>query len=132
MATAHTLHYDPRYYPDPSRFRPERFLSNHEPSDQHGNTEDGSKHGTPQSYFRTFGRGPRACLGRDLALDELRVILLMTVRDYDFECANLNPNLSGRSNHTQLDTIFGDAIFQELGTEARVRGKVEMRVRKRS
>jgi cytochrome P450 len=76
IPTAHTLHYDPSHYTNPAKFHPERFL---DPSNA-----------IPRSHFRTFGRGPRACLGQNLAQDELRIILLMTARDYEFECAGLN------------------------------------------
>jgi hypothetical protein len=84
-----------------------------------------------RSCFRTFGRGPRACLGQNLAQDELKVIMLLTVRDYDFECAGLKPNAKPKAIYTDLDTTYGDIIFQELGLEARPRGGMMMRVRKR-
>jgi cytochrome P450 len=113
---SHTLHYDPSFYPDPAQFRPERFT---DPSN-----------GVPRSCFRTFGRGARACLGQNLAQNELKVILLMTLRDYDFECAHLKPNERPRTSFTDLDTVFGDVVFQELGLEAKPRGGMMMRVRK--
>ena len=55
----------------------------------------------------------------------------MTVRDYEFECADLKPNARPRSSYTELDTVFGDIIFQELGIEAKPRGGMMMRCRKR-
>ena len=133
VATAHTLHYDPTYYPNPAQFHPERFLSSNQDAADDSENEGRPESNIPRSYFRTFGRGPRACLGQNLAQDELRIILLMTVRDYDFECADLKPNVvPGRVMYTALDTVFGDAVFQELGIEARVRGKMDMRVTRRT
>ena len=116
IANSHTLHYDPLHYPNPAKFQPERFLD--------------PENTIPRSNFRTFGRGPRACLGQNLAQDELRIILLMTLRDYEFECADLKPNVQARTSYTDLDTVFGDIVFQELGLEARPRGGMMMRCRK--
>lgn len=54
----------------------------------------------------------------------------MTIREYDFECADLKPNEKPRSCYTKLDTLYGDIIFQELGMEAKPRGGMMMRVKK--
>jgi len=115
VGLAHHLHYNPEVYPNPSKFDPERFMGN-DP--------------VPRNAFRTFGRGARACLGQNLAIEQLRVVLLLTIRDYNFECANLKPNASPRVQYTSLDTIFGDIIFQELGLEAKPRGGMMMTVSK--
>ncbi|KAF2971661.1 hypothetical protein GQX73_g1881 [Xylaria multiplex] len=109
----HTMHFDPRYYPEPDDFRPERFLNDE----------------VPRSWFRSFSRGPRACLGQNLSLDIMRIILLMTVRDFDFTCHGLEPNAKPKASYTNLDTIYGDVVFQELGgLEARPRGGMMMTV----
>ena len=115
IALAHYLHYDPEVYPNPSKFDPERFIGNNP---------------VPRNAFRTFSRGARACLGQNLAIEELRVILLLTIRDYDFRCANLKPNATPRVPFTSLDTEFGDIVFQELGLEAKPRGGMMMTVSK--
>ncbi|KEY74596.1 hypothetical protein S7711_05027 [Stachybotrys chartarum IBT 7711] len=109
----HTMHYDPAYFPEPSAFRPERFL-------------DG---GVPRGWFRTFSRGPRKCMGEPLAMETLRAVLLLTVRDFDFECAGLKPNAKPRVTYTDLDTVFGDAVFPWLAIEARPRGGMMMTVK---
>ncbi|KAI1480622.1 cytochrome P450 [Daldinia eschscholtzii] len=108
----HTMHYDPRYFPEPSSFRPERFLGD----------------GVPRGWFRSFSRGPRACLGQDLAIDIMRVVLLLTVREFCFEIAELQPNPKPKAIYTNLDTIFGDIVFQELSMEAKPRGGMMMTV----
>ena len=122
ISSAHLVHYNPAYYPEPDVFRPERWLDN--PS------------GTPpdRSHFRTFGRGPRQCMGQNMAQDEIKVILLMIVRDYEFsldtESKHQKPNNVPKTNYTRLDTVYGDMVFQELGLEAKPRGGMMMRVRK--
>ncbi|KAJ3539435.1 hypothetical protein NM208_g5489 [Fusarium decemcellulare] len=109
------LHYDERFFAIPTSFEPDRWLDDK----------------IPRSYFRAFGRGARSCLGQNLRQHELKIILLMTMRDYTFECPTLVPNTKPRTLHTDLDTVCGDVIFQELGIDARPRGKMMMVVKKR-
>ncbi|KAK9781832.1 putative Cytochrome P450 [Seiridium cardinale] len=109
----HTMHYDEAYFPEPNAFRPERLLND----------------GVPRSWFRSFSRGARACLGQNLAMDMMRVVLLLTVRDFDFDCAEIVPNPKPRSTYTDLDTVYGDIIFQELALEAKPRGGMMMTVK---
>ncbi|KAF4991515.1 hypothetical protein FDECE_14021 [Fusarium decemcellulare] len=112
----HDVHYNPRFFPNPTEFRPERWLGPEE---------------IPRSYFRTFGRGPRACLGQNLATNELKIILIMTIRHYSFDCAGLKPNPEPKTVHTDLDKVYGDIVFQELGLEGKPRGGMMMTVKKR-
>lgn len=39
----------------------------------------------PKDSWRPFERGPRACIGQELALLEMKIILAMTLRDYTFK-----------------------------------------------
>lgn len=110
----HHMHYNPSYFKDPSTFIPERFLD---------------PETVARGTMRSFSRGPRGCAGQELAVDELRIILLMTIRDFDFECAHIEPNTKARVRYTDLDEIYGDAVFQELGLEAKPRGGMIMKVR---
>ncbi len=118
VPSAHIVHYNAEYYKDPDVFRPERWLetSTNVPPDR--------------SHFRTFGRGPRSCMGLNMATDELKVILLMTVRDYEFQMDTgsryQKPNKEPRMSYTTLDTVYGDVVFQELGLEAKPRGGMMM------
>jgi hypothetical protein len=54
----------------------------------------------------------------------------MTLREYIFECVDLKPNKTPRTSFTDMDTVFGDIVFQELGLEAKPRGGMMMRVQK--
>jgi enediyne biosynthesis protein E7 len=64
------LHNDPRYYPEPDCFLPERFAK--------GRTVI-----PPQSVYLPFGAGPRACIGSYLALLQMALICLLTARRFE-------------------------------------------------
>ncbi|CAG5058935.1 unnamed protein product [Parnassius apollo] len=53
------IHYDPKFYPEPERFNPDRFLSI-------------NKKNTNITTFVPFGDGPRSCIGRRFAMMNLR------------------------------------------------------------
>lgn len=48
------LHHDPRWWPDPERFDPARWL-------------DGRQHNVPRHAYLPFGTGPRSCIGEQFA-----------------------------------------------------------------
>lgn len=45
------LHMDPKYFPDPEKFDPDRF-------------SDERKHEIEPCSYMPFGKGPRACIGK--------------------------------------------------------------------
>lgn len=59
-------------YPEPTAFRPQRFL-------------DG-KHPSPHEYL-PFGGGARRCLGAAFALHEMKIVLATLVLEFEFELA---------------------------------------------
>ena len=63
------LHVDPRYFPDPDRFRPERFMK-------------GGLATASSSVYLPFGVGPRACIGNQLAAHQMTVIALLAARRF--------------------------------------------------
>lgn len=70
-----SMHRDTRYWgPDADAFKPERFLF--------GNSDKVN----PNAY-RPFEKGPRNCIGQELALIELKIILALTVREFDIRTA---------------------------------------------
>ncbi|UNI18407.1 hypothetical protein JDV02_004678 [Purpureocillium takamizusanense] len=113
----HATHFDPNNYQDPSSFLPDRFLSSY----------DGPK--AHRFAWRPFERGPRACMGQELAMDEMRIILLMTARWFDLEAAVRSETISKepRVFYTDWDTKIGDLAFQELKMGASPRHGMAMR-----
>ncbi|KAJ6013051.1 hypothetical protein N7522_003406 [Penicillium canescens] len=79
-------------------FMPERWLgktdtriqTNEDPSLESGSK--GSDGQIPHSAWRPFERGPRNCIGQELANIEARVILASVVRQYDFVKVGLGEN----------------------------------------
>ncbi|KAF3050297.1 hypothetical protein E8E11_009720 [Didymella keratinophila] len=110
----HTMHMNPDIFPNPKAFDPDRF----------------AREDFPRHAWRPFERGPRACLGQPLAMDELKIMLLLTIRDFDFECVGLKPNKTPRVPWTDLDLTFGDRAFQEYVFEAKPRDHMPMSVKK--
>ncbi|KAJ0177476.1 hypothetical protein K1T71_007485 [Dendrolimus kikuchii] len=64
-----SIHMDPKYYPDPEKFDPERF-------------SDENKHNIKPFTFMPFGMGPRNCIGSRFAILELKVLLYNLVLKY--------------------------------------------------
>jgi cytochrome P450 family 135 len=69
------VHRDPDTYPDPDSFRPERFLGEPRP---------------PGSWI-PFGGGRRLCLGIQLALFEMRVVLAEVLRRVSLRAVEPSP-----------------------------------------
>jgi cytochrome P450 len=118
VPAGHLIGHDETIYPKPGSFFPTRWL----PSSPYPKI--------PRDAFRAFELGPRACMGRELALDEMRAVLLLTVRWFDFEVAKDTelgkPRATPRLDWFDLDTKVGDVAFQELALEAKPREGMRM------
>ena len=110
------MHMNPEFFPNPKIFDPDRY----------------TREGFVRNAWRSFEKGPRACLGQPLAMDEMKIILLLTVRDFDFACEGLKPNKTPRVPWSDMDLTFGDRAFQEFVWEAKPRDGMLMSVKKSS
>ncbi|EAT33135.1 AAEL014611-PA [Aedes aegypti] len=63
---------DPKYFPDPDRFDPERF-------------SDENRSKIVPGTFIPFGAGPRNCIGSRLALMEVKVAVYYLLREFSLE-----------------------------------------------
>jgi hypothetical protein len=83
----HIIQRDPKVYGDTANdFVPERWVGDSDTSSA-STEDDGSTAGEskiPISAWRAFERGPRNCIGQELANMEARVILACVMRRYDF------------------------------------------------
>lgn len=74
----HLLHRDPRYFPDPERFLPERFRS-----------AEGAA--MASSVYMPFGTGPRTCIAHAMALEQMTLVALLTLRRFRIRAAVESP-----------------------------------------
>jgi cytochrome P450 len=84
----HIIHRDPAVYgPTANDFVPERWTGDSDTSTATNTDVSGTSTPTnrvPVSAWRPFERGPRNCIGQELANLEARVILACVMRRYDF------------------------------------------------
>ncbi|KAJ2139575.1 hypothetical protein IW139_000446 [Coemansia sp. RSA 353] len=76
-------HMNPSVFPDPTVFNPDRFM-----------TESAEK-----SNMLAFSTGVRACLGRNLALLEMHIVLANFLRSYDLQL----PTDAGKATNATVD-----------------------------
>jgi cytochrome P450 len=79
---------------DADEWKPERWIGNTETgaADDEGKTGGG----VPASAWRPFERGPRNCIGQELAMLEARVILACLARRYVFEKVGQGAVVNGK------------------------------------
>ena len=66
------LHRDPRWWAEPERFRPDRWLQRDRAA---GDRFDPKRPGPPRGAYLPFGAGPRMCIGEQFAWTEGAVML---------------------------------------------------------
>ncbi|EXJ72438.1 uncharacterized protein A1O5_04942 [Cladophialophora psammophila CBS 110553] len=76
---AHMIHRNEAYFPEPLKFIPERFIPSQTPF------PDCKLH-TPagKDAWRPFEKGPRNCIGQELAMMEAKVVIALVIREVDF------------------------------------------------
>lgn len=125
LINQHTMFRNPELYPSPDEFIPERFL----PSPN--NFQDVVK-----DSFRPFEKGPRACIGQELALMEIKVFLALTIREFDFkdEYEENDRRLGREKPGDTLDGkrgMFGYRAYSVLVASAKPVDGMPMSVKKR-
>jgi cytochrome P450 len=71
LCSPYTLHRNPKYFPDPEKFDPERFSAENEVK-------------LPKGAYMPFGGGPRLCVGNHFAILESKIILANVIKRFDF------------------------------------------------
>lgn len=110
-------HHDPILYPDPGRFRPERWLQI-----------------SPSSYeYLPFSTGPKMCIGAPFALAEIKVTLALLLRRFWFELApdaviNRAVWVPLRPDHMPVVVRTGSVSAGRVVFSGDVRGIVDLNV----
>ena len=84
MASVYLVHTDPDVYPDPEKFRPERFSE--------GRPD-------PRAWI-PFGGGVRRCMGASLAQLEMKIVLRTVLEELDLEAVGGSPEPPVRRRFT--------------------------------
>ncbi len=88
MPSIYLVHYQEDLYPEPEKFKPERFLE---------------KQYSPSEYF-PFGGGSRRCLGYALALLEMKLVIATVISKYQLALAENKPVKIQRRGFTLAPT----------------------------
>jgi cytochrome P450 len=72
------LHHDSDVYPEPDKFRPERF-------------DEASKASRDNLSFLPFGAGPRNCIGMRFATVEIKLMMASLLHKFRFERCEKTP-----------------------------------------
>lgn len=98
FANTHSIHHNPAYWPDPESFIPERWLVG--PDDPLYPVK---------GAWRGFEHGPRACIGQELSMLEMKIILVLVARQYVFKPAYEElDRLAGKDK----PTVNGERAYQ--------------------
>ncbi|MCW6009721.1 cytochrome P450 [Micromonospora sp. CPCC 205371] len=70
LLSSYVTHRHPDFWPDPTRFEPDRFIGQHD---------------RPRYAYFPFGGGPRSCIGEHFALLEATILLRALLSEYRVE-----------------------------------------------
>jgi cytochrome P450 len=79
-------HRDPRFFPEPMKFDPDRFSPEREGD-------------IPKGAYFPFGHGPRICIGQQLAMVQLPLIVATMIQRFRFEP---QPGFDDMTTHREL------------------------------
>lgn len=86
------VHRNPRVWPRPDEFLPERFL-----------VQQGHELFPYAPAFRPFEQGPRNCIGQTLVWNEIQIALVLTVRGFDITPA-----------YDEWDAVRGGGVWERV------------------
>ena len=74
LIPTYSIHRDPEFWPNPSKFDPQRF------------SQEAKQSRDPYTYM-PFGHGPHNCIGMRFAQMEMKLVLIHMLKGFSFELA---------------------------------------------
>ncbi|KAL2810347.1 cytochrome P450 [Aspergillus granulosus] len=115
MIATHTMGRSPELFPNPDEFIPERFLP-------------GAPGVASTDAWRPFERGPRNCIGQELALLEMKIAMVLTLRTFNVMSA-IEEQKTSLGDY--MSTLNGDPVYQVQGIAAKPKDGSPTRVKER-
>lgn len=117
-----TIHRDPANFPRASEFIPERWT-----------VAEGHPLHPPKNVWRAFQLGPRQCIGRELAVVVLKLMLVLVVRKFDIEMAweEWDKLLESQGLPVTKQTVDGERMYTTGKATAHPKDGAPVRVRAR-
>ncbi len=100
---SHACQHDPAFWPHPNKFLPERWLA-----------KEGEELFPIPGAWRPFEHGPRACIGKELSMVELKIVLCLVARRFELSAAyeELDAELDRKEKGKTVRTIDGERAYQ--------------------
>lgn len=98
-ANPQPVHRDPAYWHQPDDFLPERWL-----------VEEGNPIRPVKGAWLPFANPPRNCIGQELAMLEMKVIMVLTVRRFEVELAYEELDRTKRTKG--INKVYGERGYQ--------------------
>ena len=98
-ANPQTIHRDPAYWPQADHFLPDRWL-----------VPPGHELYPIKGAWRPFEHGPRNCIGQELAMIEMKIIMVFTLRRFDIRPVYEEVDL--HKKHGRAMTVYGERGYQ--------------------
>ncbi|KAH8555621.1 cytochrome P450 [Umbelopsis sp. PMI_123] len=101
LANMYVAHMNPDYFDEPELFKPERWLEGYEPA-------------PALDAFYPFSAGSRNCIGKNFALQEMRLVLSTLIKKFDFETIPESVKDAEDIRHFITLTIWKDSYKAKL------------------
>ncbi|MCJ1397582.1 hypothetical protein MMC11_000776 [Xylographa trunciseda] len=97
--TSHAIQRDPAYWPQPDEYIPDRWLL----------ALDDPLYPV-KGPWRLFEHGPRACIGLELSMIEMKVVLVLVARSFNIQAAYKDFDSRGVGGASK--TVNGERVYQ--------------------
>ncbi|KAL9124083.1 MAG: hypothetical protein Q9217_006556, partial [Psora testacea] len=100
---SHACQRDPASWPRATQFLPERWLA-----------KEGDELFPKQGAWRPFEHGPRSCIGKELSMLELKIVICLTARRFEISAAydKLDAAMDARRMSDKVRTVNGERAYQ--------------------